>query len=106
MRYPFGGGRGMLSWQNLVLLALAAALVWPDWVFRLASKRLRRVYGRIVLALYEAVLLGVMVKLTALMSGAEGSPRRYGVEWWHPVLWTVMFLLMRACHELWLRSKV
>lgn len=53
--------RGRIHWYDIVLLALAAAIVYPDKVLDWLSERTGRAFGRSYLILIEVLAIALMI---------------------------------------------
>ena len=76
------GGRGHLRWYDCLLIALAAAIIFPDEIV----ERLSRIYGRVLgtPTLVAVVLVGVVAMIVTTAALLPLYPR---LSWWHPVLY-------------------
>ena len=83
--------RGRIHGYDIVLLVLAAAMVYPDKVLEWLSERMGRVFGWFHVAVLEGIAITLMgVTMRVLM------PMYPRLEWWHPVLYVGMLASIRV----------
>ncbi|HMJ90385.1 MAG TPA: hypothetical protein VK530_11240 [Candidatus Acidoferrum sp.] len=84
-------GRGRWHWYDLPILALAAAIVYPDRVLDWIGERTGKAFGWTHVVLVEvfavALLFGLMTWLI---------PRYESLTWWKPLLFIGVLGLFRA----------
>lgn len=80
-----------MNWYDIVLVALAAAIVYPDKVLEWMSERTGRAFGWFHVVVLEVVAIALMgVTMLGLM------PMYPKLEWWHPVLYVGMLASIRV----------
>ena len=80
-----------MNWYDIVLVALAAAIVYPDKVLDWLSERTGRAFGWFHVVVLEVVAIALMgVTMLVLM------PMYPKLEWWHPVLYVGMLASIRV----------
>ncbi len=80
-----------MNWYDIVLVALAAAIVYPDKVLEWLSERTGRAFGWFHVVVLEVVAITSMgVTMLWLM------PMYPKLEWWHPVMYVGMLASIRA----------
>ena len=84
----FGRGR---HWYDLVIVALAAVIVYPDKVLDWIGERTGRFFGWRHVVLVELIAVALMFATMALLMPAY--PR---LQWWDPLLFVGVLGLLRA----------
>ena len=80
-----------MNWYDIALVALAAAIVYPDKVLEGLSERTGRVFGWFHVMVLEGIAITSMcVTMLVLM------PMYPRLEWWHPVLYVGMLASIRV----------
>ena len=83
-------GRGRWHWYDIILVGLAAIIVYPDKVLEWLSERTGRELGWLHLILIEVVAIGLTVIAMVLLMPAYPK-----LEWWYPILFVGMLALFR-----------
>ena len=83
-------GRGRTHWYDFVLIAIAAAIVYPDHVLEWLSRWTGKAYGWGQLIAYEFVAIGLLIGFTFWLTSNYPA-----VEWWRAVMMTGMVALFR-----------
>jgi len=83
--------RGRIHWYDIVLLGLAAAIVYPDKILEWLSEHTGRALGWLHLILIEAAAITLMVVAMVLL-----MPVYPKLEWWHPLLYIGILALFRT----------
>jgi len=84
-------GRGRWHWYDIIIVGLAAVIVYPDKVLDWIGERTGRVFGWRHVVLIEVVAVALMVVSMALLMPAY--PR---LDWWYPLLFVGMLALLRG----------
>ena len=80
-----------MNWYDIALVALAAAIVYPDKVLEWLSERTGRAFAWFHVVVLEVVAITLMgVTMLVLM------PMYPKLEWWHPVLYVGMLASIRV----------
>ena len=82
--------RGRINWYDIVLIGLAAAIVYPDRILEWLSERTGRALGWLHLILIEVVAIMLMVVVMVLL-----MPVYPKLEWWHPMFYVGSLALIR-----------
>jgi hypothetical protein len=83
-------GRGRWHWYDFVIAALAAVIVYPDKVLDWIGDRTGLGFNWRHVLLLEGIAVGLMFAVMALL-----MPMYPRLHWWHPLLFTSFFALMR-----------
>jgi hypothetical protein len=80
-----------MNWYDIALVALAAAIVYPDKVLEWLSERTGCAFGWFHVVVLEVVAIALMgVTMLGLM------PMYPKLEWWHPVMYVGMLASIRV----------
>jgi hypothetical protein len=92
-------GRRHFRWYDLVLLGLAAGVVYPDHILEWISGWTGKTFNWLHLLLLEAVLVAVMVGVTAWLQSAYPT-----VRWWLP--WMMVAVLAAVRFLTWVVTRM
>jgi inner membrane protein involved in colicin E2 resistance len=84
-------GRGRWHWYDIIIVGLAAVIVYPDKVLDWIGEHTGRVFGWRHVVLVEAVAITLMFVAMALLMPAY--PR---LQWWHPLVFIGILALFRG----------
>ncbi len=84
-------GRGRWHWYDLIIVALAAVIVYPDRVLDWIGERTGRAFGWRHVVLVEVVAVALTFVVMALLMPAY--PR---LQWWYPLLFAGILGLFRG----------
>lgn len=90
--------RGGSHWYDLILVVLAAAIVYPDKILDWMGECTGRSWGWLHLILIEMAALASMVMAMVLLMPAY--PR---LEWWHAIFYVGLLAMIRGITWLVLR---
>jgi hypothetical protein len=91
--------RGHAHWYDFVLIAIAAAIVYPDHVLEWLSRWTGKAYGWGQLIIYEIVAIGSLMGFTSWLTSNYPA-----VEWWHAAMMVGMVALFRFL--IWAVTKI
>lgn len=94
-----GFGRRGAHWYDFVLLAIAAAIVYPDHVLEWLSHWTGKAYGWGQLIVYEIVAIGLLIGFTSWLTANYPT-----VEWWRAGMVVGMVALFRFL--IWAVTKI
>jgi hypothetical protein len=87
----FGFGRARWHWYDIIIVGLAAAIVYPDKVLDWVGERTGKAFGWRHIIWLEVIAIGLMIfAMTLLM------PIYPRLEWWYPLLLVGAFALLRG----------
>lgn len=84
-------GRGRWHWYDILLVGLAAMIVYPDKVLEWLGERTGRELGWLHLILIEFVAIGLMVIAMILL-----MPVYARLEWWYPIIFVGLLTVLRT----------
>jgi hypothetical protein len=87
------------NWYDLILLALAGAIIYPDRVLVWIGEQRDRSFARWQIFLLEPVAIGLMISAMFLLMPI--CPR---LDWWQPVIYVGVLGLVRFLY--WLGDTV
>ena len=83
--------RGRIHWYDIILIGLAAAIVYPDKILEWVSERTGRALGWLHLILIEVVAIILMIVAMVLL-----MPLYPKLAWWHPMLYVGLLAMVRV----------
>jgi hypothetical protein len=92
-------GRGRWHWYDIIIVGLAAVIVYPDRLLDWIGERTGRAFGW-----WHVVLLEVVAASLMFLSMALLMPVYPRLEWWYPVLFVGVLGLLRAA--MWFVSEL
>lgn len=84
-------GRGRWHWYDIIIVGLAAVIVYPDKVLDWIGERTGRVFGWRHVLLLEMIAVSLMVVSMALLMPAYPQ-----LGWFHPLLFIGALTLCRV----------
>jgi hypothetical protein len=84
-------GRGRWHWYDIIIVGLAAVIVYPDKIMEWLSECTGWKLGWLQLILIEVVAIVLMVIAMALLMPAYPK-----LEWWYPMLFVGLLIAFRA----------
>ena len=81
---------GKWQWYDLIIVALAAAIVYPDKILEWLSDATGKIFGWGHLVLLEVVTIGLMMLAMVLL-----MPTYPALVWWKPVMMVGVLAVIR-----------
>ena len=83
-------GRGRWNWYDVIIVALAVVIVYPDKVLDWIGERTGYAFDWRHILVLEGITVGLMMAAMALL-----MPMYPRLHWWEPLLFTGFFALLR-----------
>jgi len=82
--------RGRVDWYDIIIFALAGAIVYPDKILEWLSDKTGKVFGWWHLIFLELVAIGSLIVVMLLL-----LPSYPKLDWWEPVLFVGLLAAIR-----------
>src|SRR4051812_43879095 len=84
-------GRSRIAWYDILLIGLAAAIVYPDKCLDWIGERTGRAFGLRHVVFLQVVAFGLLIIAMILL-----MPVYPKLHWWHPLVFVGMLGLFRV----------